>query len=161
RSGNVLDYDPDSGQWVDTTDADAFTPQSVVRLIDPHDAGAYLAGERHIVWFDPENGRCLPVAPPGPHLAKAAEAIANGASGELALFKVGDSGTGVEAAITLTAHNWSLTKVWEGAPCQVQFHLQSRRWYLVASHAATLLRGKQVGALLATDKTNDLDDLVP
>jgi len=159
KTANVLDYDAASALWRDTTGEASFTPQVIGSLTDRTDAGLYLQSERHLAYFDPESGRYVPIAPPGPHLAKAIGEIDQGEDGLVRVYQVEDDAE-AESSQTLAVHNWMHPRVWDGSPCWIEFHPQSRRWYLTAAHSAKLLRGKQVGDLLTTDTTNQIDDLV-
>jgi hypothetical protein len=163
RTGNVLDYDAAAGEFVDTTDESGFVSQTLDDLVDPHDAGLYLAGERRVGWFDPASGKLLPLGSPGPHLAKvnAAGGIGNGASGSFDIWHV-SSGSEADSTLNLTAYNWTRPKLWDDAPCLLAFHAQSRRWYVADAYSATRIRGliKDSGGMASSDTTVNVDNLI-
>jgi hypothetical protein len=163
RVGHVLDYDAATPKWVDTTVDHAYSPQQIERLTDPLDAGLYLAGERRVVYFDRESGRHLPLAGPGPHLAKTSETIDRDGSGTVIVQKIDSAGDVQSTELELTAYNWSLPRVWEEVPCYVVLHPQSRCWYLSQAFSATLLLAavNESGGVADTDATFDVDNITP
>ena len=163
RAAHVLDYDASEPRWVDTTAAAGYSPQQVERLVDPLDAGLYLAGERRVVYFERESGRHLPLDGPGPHLAITDEPIERGASGAVVVQRIDNEGEPEATAIELIAHNWSLPRVWAEVPCLVTLHPQSRRWYLAQAFAATLALAMidEAEGVTAADEEFDVDNVIP
>lgn len=163
RIGHVLDYDAATPQWVDTTTTEGYSPQQIDRLTDPLDAGLYLAGERRVVYFDRESGRHLPLAGPGPHLAKTSETIDQDSSGTVIVQKIDSEGEALSAELELMAHNWSLPRVWANSPCFVALHPQSRRWYLTQAFSATLVLAtvNEASGVSSADATFDVDAVIP
>ena len=163
RVGHVLDYDAATPKWVDTTTDASYSPQQIERLTDPLDAGLYLAGERRVVYFDRESGRHLPLDGPGPHLAKTLAAIDRDSSGTVIVQKIDSEGESQATELELTAHNWSLPRVWAEVPCFVLLHPQSRRWYLTQAFSATLVLAavNEASGVSEADATFDVDNVVP
>jgi hypothetical protein len=163
RTGHVLDYNAATPQWVNTTTTAGYSPQQIERLTDPLDVGLYLAGERRVVYFDRESGRHLPLAGPGPHLAKTSETIDRDSSGTVIVQKIDSEGESETTELELTAHNWSLPRVWTEVPCFVALHPQSRRWYLTQAFSATLVLAtvNEAGGVSDADMTFDVDSVVP
>jgi len=161
KPAGILDYDPGTTAWIDTTEESGYSDQAIDGFIDPADAGVYLQEERHPVLLEPESGRYIPLTPSGPHLAKADGNIDHSATGSVRIQRVDSEGEETDAAITLSARNWLLPRVWDGAPCQIELHPQSRVWYVTRAFSATRLRGKLIGSLGSTDATATVDNLIP
>jgi hypothetical protein len=161
--GNVLDFDPDEGEWVDTTSGGSFSPQSIEKIAEPHDAGLYLNGERRVVYFDRESGFYLPLSLPGPHLAVASEQIDRGESGLAVVRTVNEAGELAETELELTVWNWLLPRVWSDAPCTLMLHPQSRKWYLAQAYSATLVLANvsTSGGVTGMDAEFDVDEVLP
>ncbi|MCE9545552.1 MAG: hypothetical protein K8T25_08550 [Planctomycetia bacterium] len=100
-------------------------------LADPQ-AGLYLAGERHLAWFEPGSGRMIPTPGVLWHLGIVAETIEPGGSGRVAVWLVDADALHAEASREITAYDWLGGGAASGDRVIVAQHLQSRRWYFVA-----------------------------
>ena len=102
----------------------------IAPLADPQQ-GLYLAGERHLAWFEAGSGRFIPVPSVLWHLGRAASTIEPGGSGTVDVWLV-DNGEHAAAAREVTAYDWLGGGAAVGDKVVVFQHLQSRRWYLLA-----------------------------
>lgn len=108
----------------------------IAELADPQQ-GLYLAGERHLAWFEPGSGRFVPVPGVLWHLGKAASTIDAHGTGNVRVWLVDDTPEHAESAHEVTVHDWLGIGAAIGEEVIVIEHLQSRRWYLLAAAACS------------------------
>ncbi|MCE9555203.1 MAG: hypothetical protein K8T91_17780 [Planctomycetes bacterium] len=104
----------------------------IAELADPQQ-GLYLAGERHLAWFESGSGRFVPVPGVLWHLGKAASTIDAHGSGTVRVWLVDDTPEHVESAHEVTVYDWLGHSAAIGDEVIMIEHLQSRRWYLLAA----------------------------
>lgn len=131
RAAQHLACDPDAAgdPW------SAAAPQ-IDGLADPQQ-GLYLAGERHLAWFEPGSGRFVPVPGVLWHLGKAASTIEPHGTGKVRVWLVGDAAAHAASTHEVTVHDWLGLGAAYGDEVIVVEHLQSRRWYLLAAAACS------------------------